>query len=123
MNLFKFILVGLLGFALNIGITYFFKEYFALWYFWAYLLSVWFTWTFLFLGNSIFTFKGHSKENYFQKYIKFLSGYSVMFFVNGALVYLFTSIFSIYYILSIFFATVITTFITFAFSKKFVYKD
>ena len=88
----KFVGVGFVGFALNIGITYILTEYFGLWYFWSYLISIWFTWTFLFVGNSIFTFKGHCTEKYFYKYCKFLSFYALTFVANGALVYFFTSV-------------------------------
>ncbi len=118
----KFVGVGFVGFALNIGITYILTEYFGLWYFWSYLISIWFTWTFLFVGNSIFTFKGHCTEKYFYKYCKFLSFYALTFVANGALVYFFTSVLSIYYIFSIFLATVITTVTNFLFSKKIVYE-
>lgn len=117
----KFVLVGCLGFALNIGVTYIFKEFFGFWYFWSFLISVWFTWTFLFFGNLYFTFHDSSRENLLKKYLNFLKGYILIFILNAGMVYLLTSILSVHYLLSIFISTVLTTLATFSFSKKFVY--
>ncbi len=118
----KFILVGCFAYLINIGFTYFFKEFCNIWYLWSFLIATWFTWTFLFFGNLYFTFQESSKLNLLKKYFVFIKGYIVIFILNASLVYLMTSLFSIYYLLSIFISTVLTTFCTFSFNKKFVYR-
>jgi putative flippase GtrA len=118
----NFSLIGGIGLLINLVVTFIMKEFFGLWYYWSFLIGVLFTWTFIFLANSNFTFHGHSKEKYFKKYVKFLLIYFCIFLINASLVFVFTSVLSVYYLLSIIMATVITTILTFSFSWKFVFR-
>lgn len=118
----KFAAVGILGLVANLGVTYLFTELFGFWYFLSFLIATLVAWTLMFMVNSIFTFAGHSKENYGNKFLIFLIVYLGAFLVNASLVYAQTSIFFIHYLISISTATIITSIITFTLSKKFVYR-
>ncbi len=117
-----FSVIGGLGLALNLGVAYALKEFAGLWYFWAFLGGVLVNWTFNFFANSYITFRGHSKENYFRKYAKFLLIYCCAFFINAALVYMMTSVLSVYYLVSISIAAFITAIFNFSLSKKIVFR-
>lgn len=118
-----FCFVGGVGLLVNLAISYALTEYAGLWYFFSFIIATLVAWTVMFFLNSHVTFKGHSKENYFKRYITYITGYTGAFFVNAALVFILTSIMNIYYIISIIVAAVITTIITFSFSKSYVYHD
>lgn len=116
-----FCVIGFYGLLVNLAVTYVFKEFFGWFYFLAFLVGTMFGWTFIFLANLLFTFRGHEKKDYLSKYRKFVAGYALIFSIHASLVFLFTSILSIYYLLSIIIATMITTILTFTFSKKMVF--
>lgn len=122
-KLIKFSLIGGTGLVINLAVAYVLKEFFGMWYFWAFLIGVIFNWTFNFLANSYITFRGHSREKYAVKYAVFLFIYLVAFAVNSGFVYIMTSIFDMYYLISIALAAGVTTLITFGLSKRFVYHD
>lgn len=118
----KFSIIGGIGLLINLAVAYVFKEFFGLWYFWAFIIGTFANWTFNFLANSYITFRGHSKENYFRKYMGFLLIYCCVFVLNAALVYALTSILSIYYLISITFAAFITAILNFVLSKKIIFR-
>ena len=121
-KLIKFSIIGSIGLLINVAVAYILKEFFGLWYFWAFVVGVLFNWSFNFLANSYFTFKGHPRDNYFGKYSLFIAIYLIAFIVNSGIVYTMTSIFNIYYLISIAAAAGITTLITFGLSRRFVYR-
>ncbi len=118
----RFILVGGAGMLVNMGVTYFGVQYLGLWYLWSFCLATLIGWTVIFIGNVLFTFPGHERHSYGRKYVAFITGYFGVFWVNVAFVYLFTSILSIHYLISIVISTVITTLLTFTFSKHVVFR-
>ena len=122
-KLVKFSLIGGTGLIINLIAAYILKEFLGLWYFLAFLIGVILNWSFNFFANSYITFSGHSKERYAMKYAIFVSVYLAAFTINSGLVYIMTSVFDIYYLISIAMAAVITTLITFSLSKRFVYYD
>jgi len=118
----KFCLIGGTALLINLLVTRTGVEVFGLWYFWAYFIGIFFSWTFLFAANAIITFPEHERTRYGHKYIVFLVGYLVISGVNVSLVYALTSLMEIMYLVSIIVATMITTVLTFLFSKRFVYR-
>lgn len=118
----RFVLVGGAGMLVNMGVTYAGVEYLGLWYFWSFCLASLVGWTAIFIGNALFTFPEHERHSYLQKYIVFILGYTGMFWVNAALVFLFTSILFIHYLVSIVLGTMITTLLTFSFNKKVIFR-
>lgn len=119
----RFCIVGGSGLLINLAITHFGVTILGWWYFWAYLVATLISWSCMFLANAFFTFPHQGDRAYPKKYIGFMLGYGGMFFINSGLVYVFTSNVGIYYMRSIVLATVVTTGLTFAFSKYVIYKS
>ena len=119
----KFVLVGLVGLFLNLGLTYSGVHYLGVWYFWAYCAAALIGWTAIFIGNALFTFPEHERHSYARKYVSFIVGYLGLFWVNALLVYLFASVGGIFYIVSIVLATAVTTLLTFTFSKRVIFHE
>ncbi|MBU6321333.1 MAG: GtrA family protein [Patescibacteria group bacterium] len=117
----SFACIGGAGFVVNITITYLLTEYLGWWYLASYVLATVASWTLVFLANSRITFAGHEKDNYARRYSVFMLGYTAVFAGNAALVYLLTSILHVYYLLSITGVTVSLTFVTFLFTRRYVY--
>lgn len=106
----------------NMAVTYLGVRYLGLWYLWSFCLAAVVGWTVIFIGNAVFTFPEHERHSYLKKYATFFAGYLTVFWVNVSLVFIFTSLLSIHYLLSIVIATIITTLMTFSFSKKVVFR-
>ena len=119
----RFCLVGGVGLLLNMGITYLGVEYFHVWYLFAYCAAALLGWTVIFIGNALFTFPEHEQHSYARKYVSFVAGYLGLFWVNTLLVYFFVSVLSVFYIVSIALATVITTLLTFTYSRKLIFHE
>lgn len=125
LQLIRFSAVGAMAFFVHLGTTYILTEMAGIWYLWSYLIAITCSWTFIFLMNSFFTFPGHDTERRVKRYGLFVGVYAIAFIVNAGLVYLFTSVVGVYYVVSIISATAVSAAITFIFSKKyiFVYAD
>jgi dolichol-phosphate mannosyltransferase len=119
----KFGLVGGTGLLVNLAVTYILTQFLGLWYLLAYVIATFISWNVVFFANSLFTFVGHSKENYARRYMTFMIGYCGLFLVNTGIVYICTSILHFYYLLSIIFATAVITIFTFFFAKQYIYTD
>ncbi len=117
----RFIVVGGVGLLVSMGITYVEVQYMDMWYLWAYGISVLISWTIIFIGNATITFPDHKRYLYQKKYLSFMGGYLVLFWVNALFVYIFTSLMSFHYLISIVLATIITTALTFSFNKQYIF--
>ncbi len=118
----RFIIVGGVGLLVSMVVTYIGVQYIGLWYIWAYGISALISWTVIFIGNSIFTFPNHERNSYSKKYLSFMGGYAMLFWINAFFVYIFTSLISFHYLLSIVFATGITTVLTFTFNRHIIFR-
>lgn len=118
----KFVAVGGVGTLVNVGVTYLGVEYLGLWYLWSFCIAALVGWTVIFVGNALFTFPEHERCSYGRKYLTFLAGYLGAFWVNIAIVFLLTSILTIHYLISIVIAALLTTLLTFTFSKRLVFR-
>lgn len=123
MRFLKFCLVGSAGLLLNLFLVYLFTDIWGIWYLLSFLIATFFTWTFIFFTNSLFTFHDRNTIHYFKNYTSFMLGYAGLFWVNLAMVYIFTSILSFYYLLSIVIGTIITTILTFAYNNRVVFRS
>jgi len=119
---FRFLCVGGVAFFIQVFTTYVFTDLFGFWYFWSYLVGVLSSWTFIFFANSLLTFPGNHRGIHTRRYSLFLGTYSIAFIINAGLVYSLTSLFNVYYLLSITTATIITVLITFSLSKGLIFK-
>ena len=117
-----FIMIGLTGFLINLLLTFVFTEFFHLWYLLSYIMGALLSWVFSFYMNSHFTFRGHNSEHNFKRYIFYLQTYGLMGLASLAFVYILTSIFGVYYLLSILIASSVMSLATFVFNKKVVFK-
>jgi len=114
--------VGGVGLLINLTITYLLVTFFALWYFYSFFIGLLISWTGSFILNAFITFPEHERTAYVHKYFLFLSNYSVVFVLNMTLIYVLTSLLSIYYLISILVCAASTTVLTYSFSKYAVYK-
>lgn len=112
-----FAFVGGAGTLIALVLTYTFTEWFGLWYILSYIIATLIAWTFNFYCNSVITFRGHSKDDHFKRYIKFVGMYVVAFAVNATLVYILTDIVGVYYLISIAAVTIVISIFTFMLSK------
>ena len=117
-----FVLVGGVGLLVNMGLTYLGVTYIGLWYLWAFCLSTIVGWTIIFIGNALFTFPKHEQHSYVRKYLAFIAGYAMLFWVNVALVFTFTTLLSVNYLISIVLGSFITTLLTFTFNRKVIFR-
>lgn len=122
MQFVRFVLIGGIGMLINMGVTYLGVEYLGLWYLWAFCLAALVGWTAIFIGNALFTFPEHERHSYRRKYVTFILGYTSIFWVNAGLVFVFTSLLSVHYLVSIVLGTIITTLLTFTFNKKVIFR-
>ncbi len=118
----RFVIVGVGGLLVNLLVTYCGVTIFHLWYFFSFLIATLFGWTIIFIMNAFITFPEHKRSGYVKKYVLFLLGYLGIFSINAGLVFLFTSILNIHYLISITLSAIVTATLTFLFSKHAIYQ-
>lgn len=118
----KFCLAGGGGLIINLFITHFGVTVLGVWYFWSYLVATLVGWSFIYTVNALITFPDPVRSQHARRYALFLGGYLVFFAVHAALVYTGTSVLNFHYFVSIIAATVVTTILTFFYSKYVVYR-
>ena len=117
-----FLVVGGVGLCITLGITYVLTEVLHLWYFWSYLIATVLAWTFVFFANALFTFSTDGRSHLsWKRYITFMLGYLLVFWINAGSVYVLTSILAIPYLISITLGTIATTCLTFLLSKFIIF--
>ena len=115
-----FLLVGGIGLCLTLSITYALTSFAHLWYLFSFIIAAFITWTFVFFANTFLTFK-NQKPASIKGYLTFMSSYLAIFWINGGIVYVLTSLLSIPYTISIIIGTVVTTLFTFVLSRFFIF--
>lgn len=116
-----FFAIGGFGTLLITALTFVLTEFAKLWYLLSYIFSIAVGWTVIFFLHSLFTFRGHNKDNQGKRFIKFVILYLAIFLANLALVYILTSILGVYYIISILGVTLFLSIVSFSVNKKLVY--
>lgn len=119
---FKYAIVGFTGAILNLFFLYFFTSVIGIYY----LLSATFSFiiavTNNYFLNKVWTFKESLREKVFVKWSKFLLISLLGLSVNLAFLYLFTSVFGIYYLVSQIFAIILATVVNFLGNKFWTFK-
>lgn len=122
-SLFKFAIVGGIGFLINTFILYILTDKFNLFYALSAIVSIQSAVIVQFLLNNSWTFHNNNKLSLFKKFIKYESVNIFGTFLNYIILIFLTEIFGIYYLLS----NLISVFVVFLFnyynSKKFVWDN
>ena len=96
----KYLIVGLSGLAINFFLLYFFTDILGLWYLFSFVVAWFLTITFNFLLNKSWTFGANKKESGFRQYFQTLGIYIFTFILSVFTMYILTSVFGIWYIVS-----------------------
>jgi putative flippase GtrA len=116
-----FVLGGFMGAAIGWGLTYYLTEVLKTWYLLSYSLSMAVPFTFKIIYHKMVTFKENKMNT--ATVLKYLAVYVFIVLLNILLVYIATSIFHIYYMISIFCATAILSIVNFALNKIYVFSE
>lgn len=118
-QLFIFLIGGGIGAAINLSITYFLTEFFGILYLLSYLCGFFIGITFNFLFHRSITFKNKDKTS-----IRFAKSWSTSIFISigtMALIYFFTDILLIWYILSGVISITIMSILNYSINKFWVF--
>ncbi|MFA4860795.1 glycosyltransferase [Methanoregula sp.] len=99
----KFGLVGLTGIVVNMGLLYYLKEYVGLYYLVASFIAIEISILNNFLWNDLWTFRTQEKQKLSSRWHRLLAFNLVSaggVVINLGLLYLFTSVFGVYYLIS-----------------------
>ena len=121
----QLIFYGLSGgaaFLLNLIITFFLTEYLNFWYLISVVIGTVASWTAMFIFNFFYTFRGHRSEPPAKQYFKHILMYLVSAPVGLGLIYLLTSIFGIYYLLSQTLVVGTMAAVSFILSRRFIFR-
>lgn len=116
-----FVFFGVLGTAFILAVTYFLTEFFGFWYLLSYIIATFLGWTLNFLINSRITFRGHPKDGYFFRYLRFMKLYIVLGLLSYALVYTLTSIIGFHYLVSTLIIIFPMSLVTFSVNRRRVF--
>lgn len=118
-----FILVGLVGAGSILFLTYVLTDLLKFWYFSSYVFATVSGWTLVFVLNHKITFQLKLKDLRFRHYIKFLGMYGVVGLVNFTAVFVLTSIFGLYYILSVVLVVVPVSVFNFLMNQHYIFNS
>lgn len=123
-NFIKFSLVGMVGVAINFTILYLLTEKAELWYLVSATIGILSAGTSNYLMNHYWTFKKKQKcnTNLFKGWLKYMTAVSLTECLYLGLMYLFTSVAGIYYLLSAFFSLALTTGLRYWSAEKWVWQ-
>ncbi len=117
----KYGIGGGLAFVLNLALTYFFTEILRFYYlisaFLGYLISIFINFSF----QAFITFKT-KEERFFKRFVLFLLIQINASLLHTFLVYIFTDLLKIYYLISVALSSFILWMINFGLSKKIIFK-
>ena len=117
---FRYIFVGLLSFITETSLLYLLTDRFKLWYLYsnsmAYIVVFWLN----FLLNRFWAFK--SKDNFQRQMVLYLFLFIFNLIASSGMMYLLTSVFKIYYLISKVFAVGLVVSWNFVLYKKVIYK-
>ena len=122
-NFIKFSLVGLVGVVIHFGLLYWLTETVGLWYLWSAVIAVTLANINNYILNHLWTFKKKRQynTNLFKGWLKYMLAVSVTEAMYLGLIYWFTSILGVYYLLSAFFALALTTGIRYWTAERWVW--
>lgn len=119
----KFCIVGAIGVGVNVGFLYLFTDIFHIYYLMSGFIAIELSIISNFILNDNWTFKNHVQNSF----IKRLFSYELLSFcgviIQIILLYIFTDIFHIYYLISTIMAIPITLSWNFIMNKMFTWKN
>jgi dolichol-phosphate mannosyltransferase len=122
MQFFRFAIVGVINTLINLAVLYILTDFLKIYYLisavFAFLVAV----TNSFILNKIWTFKENMRDKTTTKYSKFFIISILALLINLAILYLLTSIFHIYYLISQIIAIGISLWINFFGNKLWTFK-
>lgn len=118
-----FLIIGTISYGINISLTFLLTEYLRWWYLVSFITAALISLTFSFVLNSIFTFKEYLRRNHAQRYLLYIGFYIISAVITFILVYIFTSIIGLHYLVSITIVTATSSVVTFIVNKKFIFLD
>ena len=120
----KFSLVGMVGFAIHFGLLYLLTDKVGLWYLWSAVIAITTANLNNYILNHLWTFKSKRQynTNLFRGWLKYMLAVGVTEGMYLGLIFWFTSILGLYYLLSAFFALALTTGIRYWTAEKWVWR-
>lgn len=116
----RYVLVGFLSFATETSMLYWLTDHVKLWYIYsnsiAYIVVFWLN----FLLNRFWSFK--SKENMQTQLVLFLGLFVINLIASNGMLYILTSVFNVYYLVSKIFAVALVVSWNFVIYKKVIFK-
>lgn len=116
-----FLMTGMVGYTVSLGLTVLLTEYARLWYLLSFLIGAFTGLVCSFIINSVFTFKDHKKDGSSRRFALYLGYYLINGIITFALIYLLTSVWGLHYVLSIVGITVVSNIVTFLVNKKWIF--
>lgn len=116
-----FVLGGFIGAVIGWGLTYYLTEVLNTWYLLSYSLSMAVPFTFKIIYHKMVTFKENKMNT--ATVLKYLLVYVLIMLINVFIVYIATSLWHIYYMISIFCVTAILSVLNYALNKLFVFSE
>ncbi len=120
----KFSLVGMVGVVIHFGLLYLLTENVGLWYLWSAVIAITTANLNNYILNHLWTFKSKRQynTNLFRGWLKYMLAVGVTEGMYLGLIFWFTSILGLYYLLSAFFALALTTGIRYWTAEKWVWR-
>lgn len=121
----KFSLVGMVGVGIHFALLYFLTEKVGLWYLWSAVIAITVANINNYILNHVWTFKSkrQGNPNLLVGWLKYMLAVGVTEVMYLGLMYWFTSIIGIFYLLSAFFALALTTGIRYWTAEKWVWRE
>ncbi len=117
---YRYVLVGFLSFITETSLLYLLTDHLKLWYIYsnsiAYIIVFWLN----FLLNRFWSFK--SKQNLPTQLAMYLGLFVINLFASNGMLYLLTSVFKVYYLISKIFAVALVVSWNFVIYKKVIFK-
>ncbi len=120
----KYSLVGLVGAVIHFPLLYWLTDYVHMWYIASATISMLCAATSNYILNYLWTFKDRkgSINNLFIGWLKFLVPIGILDVIYLGLLYLFTDIFGVYYMVSAFVAVCFITVVGYLISSRWIWK-
>ena len=117
---YRYVLVGLVSFITEASLLYLLTDHLKLWYIYSnsivYIIVFWLN----FLLNRFWSFK--SKQNLSTQLVMYLVLFVINLFASNGMLYLLTSVFNVYYLVSKIFAVALVVSWNFVIYKKVIFK-
>jgi len=122
-QLIKFIIVGIIGVIINASLLYILTEYIHLYYIYAGIISIEISIISNFVWNNAWTFKNEHQRPLMIRFIYFQTFSIIGICIYVILLYIYTDIFHIYYLLSNFMTIPVTVLWNFGMNKFITWKS